>query len=306
MIRFILPLLLLSSLACFAQHEIPLYSGKVPNSIDTQVKEIKVPHQQVDTLVSKVSVPTLTIFLPPKNMANGTAVIICPGGGYHCLLIEREGKAIARAFNKIGVAAFVLKYRLPDSEMMIDKSIGPLQDAQKAIQIVRKNAVGYQVDPAKIGIMGFSAGGHLAASAGVHFEDKYIDDQGVSLRPDFMILMYPVISLSDSIGHIGSRNYLLGNSPAKDRIRYFSNENHVSAATPPAFITQAYDDEVVSLENSLVFFKKLQQKGISTELHIYSSGKHGYLKEPSFDEWFGRCQNWMQRNTLLTMSSINK
>lgn len=299
MIRFILPLFLLSSLACFAQQEIPLYPGKVPNSIETQVKEIKVPHQQVDTLVSKVSEPTLTVFLPPKDKATGTSVIICPGGGYHCLLIEREGNAIAREFNKIGVAAFVLKYRLPDSEMMIDKSTGPLQDAQKAIQTVRKNAKQYQVDPAKIGIMGFSAGGHLAASAGVHFEDKYIDDQGVSLRPDFMILIYPVISLTDSIGHIGSRNYLLGKLPSKERIHYFSSENHVTSATPRTFLTQAYDDEVVSLENSLVFFKKLQQKGVPTELHIYSSGKHGYLKEPSFDEWFGRCKNWMQRNTLL-------
>lgn len=306
MIRFILPFLMLASLACFAQQEIPLYPGKVPNSIETQIKEVKVPHQQVDTLVSKVSNPTLTVYLPPKDKATGTSVIICPGGGYHCLLIEREGNAIARAFNKIGVAAFVLKYRLPDSEMMIDKSIGPLQDAQEAIRTVRKNANEYQVDPAKIGIMGFSAGGHLAASAGVHFNDKQIDNQGVSLRPDFMILIYPVISLTDSIGHIGSRNYLLGKAPSKEQIRYFSNENHVSSETPPAFITQAYDDEVVSLENSLVFFKKLQQKGVPAELHIYSSGKHGYLIQPSFDEWFGRCQNWMQRNALLTVPYINK
>lgn len=304
MIRLLLPILIFTSWTCFAQEEIPLYPGKVPNSIETQIKEVKVPHQEVDTLISKVSKPTLTIFLPPKAIANGTAVIICPGGGYHVLLIEREGKAIARAFNKIGVAAFVLKYRLPDGEMMVDKSIGPLQDAQKAIQVVRKNAREYKVNPAKIGIMGFSAGGHLAASAGVHFEDNYIENQGISLRPDFMILIYPVISLTDSIGHIGSRNYLLGRSPSKEQIRYFSNENHVTSATPPTYLTQAYDDEVVSLENSLVFFRKLQAKAIPTELHIYSSGKHGYLKQPLFSEWFGGCQNWMQRNALLEVSKL--
>ncbi len=299
MIKLIMPFLMLTSWACFAQQRIPLYSEKIPNSIDTQIKEEKVFNQEVDTLISKVSKPTLTVFMPPKDKANGTAVIICPGGGYHVLLIEREGYAIAKAFNKIGVSAFVLKYRLPNSELMIDKSIGPLQDAQKAIQIVRKHAKEWQIDPDKIGIMGFSAGGHLAASAGVHFEDEFIDNEAISLRPDFMILIYPVISFTDSIGHIGSRDNLLGKSPSKEQIRYFSNENHVCSTTPPAFITQANDDLVVSPENSLVFFKKLREKAISAELHIYSSGGHGYLKQPSFEEWFGRCQNWLKRNALL-------
>ena len=175
-----------------------------------------------------VSVPTITVFLPPKEKANGTAVIICPGGGYHVLVIEREGRDIAREFNKLGVAAFVLKYRLPDDRIMPDKSIGPLQDAQRAVAVVREHAGEWNIDPHKIGIMGFSAGGHLASTAGTHFENALIENKnGTSLRPDFMILVYPVISFSDSLGHIGSREYLLGKNPSEKQIRFFSNELQV-------------------------------------------------------------------------------
>ena len=281
----------------FSQKEIPLYSGKIPNSKDVKDEEEIVFNKEVDTLAYKVSHPTLTVFLPAPEKANGTAVVICPGGGYHVLLMTREGCDIARAFNKLGIAAFVLKYRLPDDRIMTDKSIGPLQDAQRAFEVIRENAAEWNVNPARIGIMGFSAGGHLASTAGTHF-DKILTGSasGISVRPDFMILVYPVISLSDSLGHIGSREYLLGKDPSDKQIRLFSNELQVTKSTPPAFIILAGDDTVVKPENSLKFYDALKINGVVAEMHIYSLGEHGFLKTPPFEEWFGRCCFWMKSN----------
>ena len=298
MIRFFLVSVFIPfAFLCSAQQEFPLYPDKVPNSITPHEKEEIVFNAEVDTLIYKVSNPTLTVFLPPKDKAVGSAVIICPGGGYHVLLITREGRNIAKEFNKRGVAAFVLKYRLPDDKIMIDKSIGPLQDAQRAIQIIRQRAGEWNINPEKIGIMGFSAGGHLAATAGTHFEKALIENKkGTSLRPDFMILIYPVISLTDSIGHIGSREYLLGKTPTPEQIRLFSNEYQVTKSTPPAFITLAGDDSVVPPANSMNFYNSLRKNSVKADLHVYSSGEHGFLKEPPFDEWFGRCCYWMKSN----------
>jgi acetyl esterase/lipase len=279
------------------QQQIPLYPGTVPGSTGAANQEEKVYNTEVDTLVYKVSVPTLTVFLPQKEKATGAAVIICPGGGYHVLLIDREGSRIARSFNERGVAAFVLKYRLPDDKIMTDKSTGPLQDAQQAILTVRQLAEQWNIDPHKIGIMGFSAGGHLAATAGTHFEKEMIGNKkGTSLRPDFMILIYPVISFMDSIGHTGSREFLLGKSPSAEQIRLFSNEYHVSRSTPPAFITLAGDDSVVAVANSFIFYDALRKNSVPAEMHVYSTGEHGFLKQPPFEEWFGRCCYWMKSN----------
>ena len=288
------------ALTGFSQQEIPLYPEKIPNSKDVPDEEELVFNKEVDTLAYKVSHPTLTVFLPRAEIANGTAVVICPGGGYHVLLMTREGCDIARAFNKLGVAAFVLKYRLPDDKTMPDKSIGPLQDAQRAIQLIREKADKWNIDKHKIGIMGFSAGGHLASTAGTHFETALIDNKkGTSIRPDFMILVYPVISLTDSLGHIGSREYLLGKNPSDKQIRYFSNELQVTKNTPPAFIILAGDDTVVKPENSMRFYESLKINGVPSEMHIYSSGEHGFLKTPPFEEWFGRCCFWMKNINLL-------
>lgn len=285
---------------CDAQTEIPLYEGIIPNSKKSGIKEERRFDPEVGAVVSKVVFPSLTVFSPPANLKSGTAVIICPGGGYQCLLINREGRDVAEAFNKMGVTAFVLKYRLPNTDIFIDRSMGPLQDAQKAIQLVRENALKFQIDSDKIGIMGFSAGGHLAASAGVHFGDELIaNPNNINLRPDFMILIYPVISSSDSLGNIVSRNNLLGTSPTPQQIKYFSNEEHVNPDTPITFLTHASDDSEVPPENSLTFFEKLRRQGIPAELHLYSCGGHGYLKKPSFEEWFGRCKNWMERSGLI-------
>ncbi|HEY6082044.1 MAG TPA: alpha/beta hydrolase, partial [Chitinophagaceae bacterium] len=240
------------TLTAGAQQVIPLYAGKIPDSKQVPDEEQDQANKEVDTIAVNVSVPTLSVFLPPEGSANGTAVIICPGGGYHALLVNWEGSRIARAFNKSGVTAFVLKYRLPSDVTMTDKSVGPIEDAQEAIKMVRQQAAKWQINPKRIGIMGFSAGGHLAAMAGTRFDHNFIENkEGISLRPDFMLLIYPVISFTDSIGHIGSRGFLLGPSPSAAQIRFYSNELQVTRQTPPAFLAQATDDKVVSSKNSL-------------------------------------------------------
>lgn len=291
---YLISLLLTVAQIILAQQEIPLYEGKIPDSKDFTNGEGIVFNLEADNIAYNVSVPTLTIFLPPGEKTNNTAVIICPGGGYHLLVIGREGRDVAREFNKLGVAAFVLKYRLPDDRIMPDKSTGPLKDAQRAVQLVREHASEWHIDPQKIGIMGFSAGGHLASTAGTHFENSLIENKkGTSLRPDFMILVYPVIRLSDSLCHPGSREYLLGKNPSAAQISFFSNELHVSRLTPPSFLILAGDDTVVKPENSLLFYNALKKNGVSAEIHIYSAGEHGFLKQPPFSEWFGRCCFWM-------------
>lgn len=283
------------SCCCYSQETIPLYPGTIPNSKPHRQQEVKTFEAVVDTILRLVSVPTLTVFKATDN-PGGPAVIIVPGGGYHAQLITREGNRVAEQFAERGITAFVLKYRLPSDDIMPDKTIGPLQDLQQAIKSVRENASRWNIDPAKIGVMGFSAGGHLAASGGVHYKDAHIENApGTSLRPDFMILINPVISFSDRFGHIGSRNNLLGQKPAPDKIAYFSNELHVTGDTPPAVLVHAGDDTVVPLENSLVFYRRLQEQGIRAALHIYAKGEHGLLHEPAFDEWFERCIFWMKQ-----------
>lgn len=278
----------------YTQQQLPLYPDSIPNATGAPDEEERRPDAVVDTLLVKVSRPTLTVYLPPEGKANGTAVIICPGGGYHLLCIKMEGEKIARAFNKIGVTAFVLKYRLPDHRTMNNPSIGPLQDAQQAILRVRSEAAQWHVDPQRIGIMGFSAGGHLASMAGTHFTHSYVrNPAGISLRPDFMLLVYPVISFSDSIGHIGSRTNLLGATPTAGEIRLFSNELQVTANTPPTFLVHAGDDTVVPVSNSLAFYNALRNYKVPAAIHVYEKGEHGFLGKPPFEEWFGRCVYWM-------------
>lgn len=277
---------------------IPLYNGAAPGMLPSaaQARESTRTDKTVGLLVSAVVEPSLEIFLPEKGKANGTAVVICPGGGYGTLLMAREGRDVARAFNQLGVTAFVLKYRLPSAATMKTPSLAPLQDAQQAIRLVRSRAAEWGVDAQKIGIMGYSAGGHLAASAGTHFNDQQIGNkEGISLRPDFMLLINPVISFTDSIGHTGSRKNLLGPSPSAEQVRWFSNELQVSERTPPAFLVHAGDDSMVGEKNSLLFYQALRAHKVPASLHIYQKGEHGFLKEPAFEEWFGRCIFWMKQ-----------
>jgi len=276
----------------FAQRIIPLYGSKIPNSTNTNAEDKSNDDKSV---YYRVVNPSLIVYLPSQELANKTAIIICPGGGYASLQIKREGYNIAEAFNKIGITAFVLKYRLPDDKINVNKTIAPLQDAQQAVKMVRDSAANWNIDPNKIGIMGFSAGGHLASSLGVHYNDALISNVSkTSLRPDFMLLVYPVISFGESFDHIGSRDNLIGKKPCRESIKYFSNELHVDQHTPPTFLAHAGDDDVVNVSNSIHFYEALQKNGVNADLHIYAKGGHGFGTTPTFEEWFGRCLQWMR------------
>ena len=287
----------------FSQTVIPLYQDSIPNSkpsVDRETEETEGVNAKL--IVHFVSRPSLTVFLPPKEKASGVAVIICPGGSYAVLAVRHEGYDVAKQFAEMGVAAFVLKYRIPDNLTMIHKEIGPLQDAQRAIQLVRENAKQWGINPHKVGIMGFSAGGHLAATAGTHFGHAYIENKNnTDLRPNFLILIYAVISFADSIGHRGSRDNLLGILPSKEEIKYYSNELQVTDKTPPAFIDHAGDDEIVKVENSLLFYESLQRNKIQAELHVYPKGGHGFglINLSTKDKWMEHLQNWMDSNDWL-------
>ena len=280
----------------FSQQVLPLYEGAVPNSKPSGTyKEEQTPSNNRVT-IAKVTAPTLTAYFPKESKSNA-AVIICPGGGYGRLASTHEGSEVAQLFNSWGITAFVLKYRLPSDSIMLDKSTGPLQDAQRAIQLVRSRAAEWKLDTSKIGIMGFSAGGHLASSAGTHFNKTFINNPaGISVRPSFMILVYPVITFSDKYTHMGSRTNLIGKTPSSDSISYFSNELQVTAQTPPAFLVHAGDDKAVPVDNSISFYQALNQFGSPSELHIYPKGGHGFglHNTTTTDEWSERLKNWLK------------
>jgi acetyl esterase/lipase len=282
-----------------AQEIIPLYEKGIPNSKPITNREKSEMGADSILRISKVSEPTLLVFLPPKEKANGTAVIICPGGGYSILAASHEGTDVAKVFNEWGVTAFVLKYRLPDDSTMEQKEIGPLQDAQRAIQLVRMDAKKWGIDKNKIGIMGFSAGGHLASTAGTHFNHAVIaNNNNISLRPDFMVLLYPVISFTDSLAHMGSRTNLIGKNPTPEKINYYSNELQVTKQTPPTFLVHAKDDGGVKVQNSISFYDALQKNGVSSEIHLYEKGGHGFgmHNKTSTDQWMDWLQTWMKKN----------
>ena len=294
-------LLFLNILFVMSQTIMPLYADGIPNS-KPHANEEKSEINNGILIVSKVSVPTLSIFLPPKEKATGTAVIICPGGGYSILAAGHEGADVAKKFNEMGIAAFVLKYRIPNKETMVDPSIGPLQDAQEAIKLVREGAEKWGIKSSQIGIMGFSAGGHLAATAGTHFDKAVIENSNnTSLRPDFMLLIYPVISFMDDKVHRGSREQLIGKTPTAEAITLYSNELQVTAKTPPAFLIHASDDDAVVPQNSIVFYTALIKNHVPAEMHIYQNSGHGFgmhLKNNN-EQWMDRCKNWMENNGWL-------
>jgi acetyl esterase/lipase len=281
----------------FSQQEMPLYDGPIPNSKPATDEEKSSTTSQGMFIIEGIQKPTITVYLPSKELANGAAVIICPGGGYHIVAARHEGEEVAREFNKWGVTAFVLKYRMPDDKWMMDRSTGPLQDGQRAVQLVRTNAAKWNIDPARIGIMGFSAGGHLASSIATHFRESLIvNPVNTSLRPGFQILIYPVISFSDSIGHTGSRDNLIGKQPTPAKIDWFSGEKNITVDAPPAFLVHATDDNVVKVQNSLWYANALLAKNVAVEMHIYEKGGHGYglHNKTTKDEWMDRLHNWME------------
>jgi len=294
----LLTFLLFVAISVNAQQAISLYGGAIPGAKPTPADYVEETLTREDKIVrtSKVSKPELYVYQPATP--NGTAVIICPGGGYGILAIDKEGHDVAKKFQEIGVTAFVLKYRLPSDLIMKDKSTGPMQDALQAIYLVRKNAALWSVDPNKIGIMGFSAGGHLASSASVHYADMKIDNQeNISLRPSFSILIYPVINFGQYT-HAGSVKNLLGETPTDQQRKYFSSEYQVNAQTPPAFMVHANTDKTVPVQNSLRYNEALVKNGVSAELHAYQAGGHGFglYNKTTKDDWFERLKNWMQAN----------
>lgn len=291
-----------SSQVAHAQQELPLYgAGLIPNSKPAPDRQkIDSSGNPLRYSYSLVSRPTLTVFKPAAGTASGTAVIVCPGGGYVHLAMTHEGTDVCKWLNNLGITAFLLKYRLPSDETMVDKTIGPLQDAQRAIQLVREHAQEWGVNGGAVGIMGFSAGGHLASTAGTHFDRPLIANASdVSLRPDFMVLLYPVISFADSIGHRGSRDALLGKQPSPGQIRYYSNELQVTDRTPPCFLVQAEDDRTVKVVNSLYFYEALLKHHVSAEMHIYPKGGHGFGMHNTTsggDQWPDRLAEWLKVN----------
>jgi acetyl esterase/lipase len=294
-------MLIPATFSAAAQDTIALYK-EVPNSIPSLNKEQTERGADGKLRVSRVSVPTMIAFLPPKEKANGTAIIICPGGGYARLAASHEGTDVARLLNEWGVAAFVLKYRLPDDSIMQQKEIGPLQDAQRAIQLVRLNATKWNINVKQVGIMGFSAGGHLAATAGTHFEKAAIENkEHTNLRPDFMVLLYPVISFSDSLAHMGSRNNLIGKNATEEKIKYYSNELQVTRKTPPVFIAHAKDDKTVKVQNSIAFYTAIRKSYIPAEIHLFEKGGHGFgmINSTTPDKWMDWLKIWMERRELL-------
>lgn len=281
----------------FAQQQEPikLYPKGVPGSKTAPADYVEKTENQRTSMVTD---PTITPYFPEKAKANGAAVIICPGGGYVRLSMYGEGEEVARRFADIGVTAFVLKYRLPSDAIMKDKTIGPLQDAQRAIQLVRQNAVKWNIDPNRVGIMGFSAGGHLASTAITHFNKAVIDNKdNISLRPDFGVLMYPVVTFGD-LAHKGSRERLIGTTSDQALVDLYSNEKQVTKETPPTFLVQAQDDRTVPVQNALMFYNELLKNGVKAEMHIYQAGGHGFglHNKTTTDDWFLHLADWLKLN----------
>jgi len=251
--------------------------------------------------------PALTIYLPQESKAPTAAVVICPGGGYGALAMDHEGHQIAQWFNSLGVAGFIVDYRHRGKGY---SHPAPLQDAQRAIRTVRARAAEWNVDPAKIGIMGFSAGGHLASTAGTHFDqgNPAADDrvEQVSCRPDFMILCYPVVMFDEKYTHRGSQQNLLGKDADPALVRSLSSEKQVTRETPPTFLFHTDEDKGVPAENSVSFYLALRSAGVPAELHVYQRGPHGIglgAKVPGTSEWPKACENWMRNRGLLDLKA---
>jgi len=264
-----------------------LYNAEIPNSRITTTLE------SADTTdivrISHVQKPTIEVYLPAKKSATGQAVIICPGGGYGILAYDWEGTDVAKFLNGHGIAGIVLKYRLPDDDSNAEPHKSPLMDAKQAMKRVRANSRKWNIDPKKLGVMGFSAGGHLASTLGTHFDEDS--------RPDFMALIYPVISFDLSFTHKGSRRNLIGENPSESLVTFYSNEKQIKENTPPTFILHTSDDKVVPVENSLAFYRGLLEKDISAEMHIYPNGGHGFglaTKTPHLETWPTRLIDWLK------------
>lgn len=270
----------------FAQEKIMLYPEGMAES-----NEIKVSESFRDPeFIINITEPRILAFPATKENSSGTAVLICPGGGYSGVSQIKEGSEFAKWFNDLGVSAFVLYYRMPNGHYEI-----PLNDAQKALAIIHQRAKEWNINKNKIGVMGFSAGGHLASTVGTHFKSKIE-------RPAFMILGYPVVTMDSTYTHKGSRNNLLGKNPSEELVKLYSNELQVTKKTPPTFIVHARDDKTVPIANSRNLAKAIQDKGISCELKEYDLGGHGFgmrKKGIPADNWDQELKAWLLKQKLI-------
>jgi acetyl esterase/lipase len=276
-------LLLMTVLVAADPKEIPLYTGPVPLAAE-----------------GDKAAPTLTIYPVDPEKATGAAVVVCPGGGYSGLAMDHEGKQVAEWMNARGVAAFVLKYRTA-SIKKTPLLEAPMFDVQRAIRHVRANAGDYKIDAKKIGVMGFSAGGHLASTAATHFDNGKADatdaTDKASCRPDFAILCYPVISMKTGTTHGGSRQNLIGAKPDDKLVDFFSNELQVTEATPPTFLFHTDEDKAVLPENSLLFYMALKKAKVPAEMHLYEKGHHGVglANDPKWEKGVPNIRTWPER-----------
>ena len=291
-----------ASTVLLAQKEFSIYEGPVPNALPCNKEEVVSKNATGKIVIANVTSPTVMVFNPVKQDANKTAIIVCPGGGYARLASGHEGNEVAEAFNKIGVTVFVLKYRLPFDSCMTNKEIVPLQDLQQTIKLVRDRAAGFDINPAMLGVIGFSAGGHLVSTGITKFSESYIENtSNTSLRPDFAILGYPVISMDSAICHKGSRDNLLGKKAAAAKLNLFSSDMQVTAQTPPTFLVHASDDKSVPVENSIRFYQALIKNKVNAEIHIYQNGGHGFglHNTTTSDAWFEKAAAWMRVNKFI-------
>ena len=297
-ISFLIILSVLAMNSVDAQYTL-LYPHKIPNYIEAPDKESESMYGEI-AIISNVSIPRYQFFSAVGD-GEKPCVVICPGGGYGILAAAHGGIDVAKYFNSIGVHALVLKYRIPSDEHQTNKMFVPLQDVQQAMYLVRKNAKKWQVDANKVGVMGFSAGGHLASTLATHYDErKIVRGKSISFRPDFQLLIYPVISFG-SFGHKGSRDNLLSPDTTASNIAYFSNELHVDKNTPPAFLVHAKDDDAVPIENSLIFSSKLKEYGVEATLITYEHGGHGFGMNNSTSDvkWTDALFLWFKKQGIL-------
>ena len=288
-------LFIISYLNVNAQEFIPLWTkGKMPNS-----KGIALKDSVVNERLYQVGTPGMYAFFPSKDDNNGAAVVIFPGGGYTHLTYNLGGFQLAKWFNSLGMSAFVVNYRMPDSPDLVQREIGPLQDAQRALKIIRANAVKWGIKKNKIGVQGSSAGGHLAALVGTQAEDLSLIKDGmdtISFHPDFMILVSPVIDLG-KYAHKGSRESFLGKDPSQQSTEKYSVQNRVTENTPPCFIADAFNDKTLDPQNSLIFYQALLDKKVSTSFHVFPQGGHAINinNNPGSTElWKTLCEMWLK------------
>lgn len=276
---------------------IPLWPEGVPNARDLGPERVGESDR-----ISNVSQPTLTVFAPAVDRPNGTAVIIAPGGAYGFVSFGREGVQFANWLSSLGVTSFVLKYR--------HAGFGhpaPLQDVLRAVRLVRSRAAEFKIDPARVGVMGSSAGGHLAACAGTLFDHPAgrtgAELDAVSARPDFLILMYPVITMEDPHAHAGSRTNLLGATPSAELLKLMSIENQVTSSTPPTLLIHTQEDQSVPMENSIRFYQALTRAKVPAEMYLFEHGSHGMGMRDGLgttSEWPARAAEWLRNRGLLT------